>query len=198
MQMLHDILTAILNADGNILLWIQDNLRFSWLNPVMIRITGLGNHGIIWIIIGVVLLFPRKTRRAGILSLLALLCAHLLCNEVLKDYVARIRPYEVVDGLRCIIAKENSWSFPSGHAMTAFAAAVVIFKSRPRRLGCSGLALAFVISFSRLYVGVHYPTDVIFGAVMGTLIGLAFFWILGDRKYKERARRKARRRRARR
>ena len=194
MQVLHDILAGILAADGNILLWIQEYLRFEWLTPIMVKITHLGDKGFIWVVIGVVLLFPRKTRRAGILSLLALLSAHLLCNYVLKDYVGRIRPYEVIDGLSCIIGKVGSFSFPSGHTMTAFAAAIVIFKSRPARLGIPVMVLAFLIGFTRLYVGVHYPTDVIFGAIMGTLIGLIFFWIFGDKRYKEKARRKRRRR----
>lgn len=197
MQMIHDMLTAILAADGNLLLWIQDNLRTDWLTPFMIRFTHLGDHGIIWIVIGVILLFPRKTRRAAITALIALICAHLLCNMVLKDYVARIRPYDVIAGLNCIIGRENSWSFPSGHAMTAFAFAVAIYKSRPKRLGIPIMIIAVAISVSRLYVGVHYPSDVIFGAVLGALIGLLVFWLIGDKKYKEQARRARAKRRKR-
>ncbi len=198
MEVLQSILNGILSVDGNILLWIQEHLRFEWLTPIMLKITHLGDKGFIWIVLGVILLLPKKTRRAGFLSLLALLSAHLLCNCVLKDFVARIRPYELVDGLQCLIGKMNSFSFPSGHTMTAFAAAMVITKGTRKRIGIPVMILAVCIAFSRLYVGVHYPTDVFFGAVMGALIGLIFFWLFGEKKYKQRARRQAARRRRRR
>ena len=96
MEVLQQFFTGLMNADGNLLLLIQEHVRNPWLTPIMKFITSLGNKGIIWIIIGVILLFPKKTRRAGILSLLALLSAHLLCNCLLKDYVARVRPFDVV------------------------------------------------------------------------------------------------------
>lgn len=195
MDVLRKILTELLSMDGNLLLFIQDHVRVSWLTPILTHLTKLGDHGEIWIVIGILLLIPKKTRRAGILSLLALLSAHLLCNMVLKDYVARVRPYDVIEGLHCLIERPTDWSFPSGHTMTAFAAAVVIFRSRPKRLGIPIMTLACVIAFSRLYVGVHYPSDVIFGAVLGTLIGLIFFWIFGEKKYKRKARRARKRRR---
>ena len=188
----------LLTADGNLLLLIQEYVRQDWLTPVMTGITSLGNYGLVWIVIGVLLLIPKRTRKTGFLSLLSLLCAHLLCNLVIKDYVMRVRPYEVLDGLTILIEEPADYSFPSGHAMTAFAASVVIFKNRPRRVGVPVLTLAVLISFSRLYVGVHYPSDVIAGALLGTLIALIFFWLFGDRKYKQRARKARRARRARR
>ena len=184
MEFLSHFFSVFLSADGRLLLLIQEYVRQDRLTPFMTWITGLGDRGLIWIIIGVLLLIPKKTRRTGLLSLLSLLCAHLLCNMVLKDYVMRVRPYEVIDGLYCLIERPTDYSFPSGHTMTAFAAAVVIFKNRPKRLGIPVMALAFVIAFSRLYVGVHYPSDVIIGALLGTLIAMIFFWIFGDKKYK--------------
>ena len=148
--------------DGQILLFIQEHLRMEALNPIVIAITNLGNTGIVWIVLSIVLLFPKKTRRAGLLSLLALLGSLCVTNFLLKNYVARVRPYEVV----------------------------VIYKSCPRGIGVPALVLAFAISLSRLYVGVHYPSDVIVGMVIGTLIALILFWIFGEKKYKARARRR--------
>lgn len=168
--------------DGQLLLLIQNHLRSETLNPIVIAITNLGNSGIVWIVLSVVLLFPKKTRRAGVLSLLALLGSLCVTNFWLKNYVARVRPYEVVSGLQCLIAAQPDWSFPSGHASSSFASAVAIYKSCPRGIGIPALILAFAISLSRLYVGVHYPSDVIAGMVIGTLIALILFWIFGDKK----------------
>lgn len=187
-------LNMLLNLDGQILLFIQNNLRFEEITPWVIRLTKLGNMGMIWIVISVLLLIPRKTRRAGILSLAALLGSLCITNFFLKNYVARVRPYEVISGLSCLVEKASDWSFPSGHASAAFASAMVIYKSRPKRLGIPCVILAFLISLSRLYVGIHYPTDVICGAVIGALIGLIVFWLFGEREYKRRARRTRRRR----
>ena len=88
--------------DGQILLFIQEYLRMEALNPIVIAITNLGNTGIVWIVLSIVLLFPKKTRRAGLLSLLALLGSLCVTNFLLKNYVARVRPYEVVAGLQCL------------------------------------------------------------------------------------------------
>ena len=162
--------------DGQILLFIQEHLRMEALNPIVIAITNLGNTGIVWIVLSI--------------SLLALLGSLCVTNFLLKNYVARVRPYEVVAGLQCLIAAQPDWSFPSGHASASFASAVVIYKSCPRGIGVPALVLAFAISLSRLYVGVHYPSDVIVGMVIGTLIALILFWIFGEKKYKARARRR--------
>ena len=183
------ILDTILQQLNIWLLFIQNHLRSETLDPIVIAITNLGNAGIFWIVLSVILLFPKKTRRAGILSLLALLGSLCVTNFLLKNYVARVRPYEVVRGLQCLIPAQKDWSFPSGHASASFASAVVIYKSCHRGIGVPALIFAFAISLSRLYVGVHYPSDVIAGMIIGTLIALILFWIFGEKKYKARARR---------
>ena len=172
--------------DGQILLFIQEHLRMEALNPIVIAITNLGNTGIVWIVLSIVLLFPKKTRRAGLLSLLALLGSLCVTNFLLKNYVARVRPYEVVAGLQCLIAAQPDWSFPSGHASASFASAVVIYKSCPRGIGVPALVLAFAISLSRLYVGVHYPTDVLGGAVVGAFAAWGAVRIVKRREMKGR------------
>lgn len=189
------ILHTLSQLDGQTLLFIQDHLRFEELNPFMIRFTNLGEFGLIWIIITVLLLIPKKSRRAGICSALALVASLCVTNFFLKNYVARVRPYEVVEGLTSLLGPVGEWSSPSGHASSGFAAAAAIYKSRPKRVGVPCIILAALLAWSRLYVGVHYPSDVIGGAIIGALLGLIVFWIFGEREYKRKAQRARRRRR---
>ena len=190
MEAIQKIFETLSMAEGNALLFIQDYLRYPIVDDIVVFISKLGDMGFIWVVFGIIFLFPRKTRRAAILSLAALVCAHLLCNEVIKDYVCRIRPYDVIDGLSILIDRPTDYSFPSGHAMCSFAAAIVYFRHQPRRLGVPMLVIAIVIAASRLYIGVHYPSDVIIGALLGTIIAAIFILIFGKRnkKMKKRAR----------
>lgn len=111
------------------------------------------------------------------LALLALAFSYLINNLLLKNLIARTRPYEVIAGLHTLIGAQRDYSFPSGHTGSSFAAAVVLFCRLPKRLSSFLLLLAFLIGFSRLYVGVHYPSDIIVGAISGTLIALVLLWI---------------------
>lgn len=158
------------NLDSSILLWIQEHVRNSVLNPIFISITTLGNAGVIWIILTIVLLIPKKTRRIGIISACALLGSLLINNLILKNLVGRIRPYEVIDGLMPLVAKPSGASFPSGHAGSSFASGWVLYRNLPKRFGIPALVLAVLIACSRLYVGVHYPSDVLVGTMNGILI----------------------------
>lgn len=172
------MLEWLLHLDGQILLWIQEYLRLDFLTPVWIAITKLGDAGAVWIVLTVILLINRKTRKIGCMSALALLFALLVDNIILKNLVARIRPYEVVDGLNLLIEKQADFSFPSGHAGSSFASAVVCFTELPKKYGVPLLILAILISCSRLYVGVHYLSDVLAGAVIGTVLALLARWIV--------------------
>ena len=91
----------------------------------------------------------------------------IVTNVILKNWVARIRPYELIQGLECIVGKEHDFSFPSGHTTNSLACAWVLFRKAPRKMGVPALVLAILIALSRLYVGIHYPTDVLGGAVIG-------------------------------
>lgn len=159
------------NLDSIILLFFQETIRNPVLNPIFAGITTLGNAGAIWIILSILLCIPKKTRQIGIISICALLGSFLINNLILKNLVGRIRPYEVIDGLVPLVAKPVDASFPSGHAGSSFASGWVLFRNLPKRFGVPVLILAILIACSRLYVGVHYPTDVLIGTMNG--IGIA-------------------------
>ena len=154
------------------------NLRTPIGDVVVPLITRLGDAGIIWIILTVLLLIIPKTRKTGVIMLAALLADVLLCNVVIKNLVARTRPYEVVDGLKLLIEKQSDYSFPSGHTGSSFASAIVLWKELPGKYGVMALIVAVLIAYSRLYVGVHYPSDVLAGVVIGTVLALVSVWLV--------------------
>ncbi len=161
--------------EADLLLWIQNVLRNPFCDRLMTGITHLGNSAAIWIVIAAVLMINRRRsergEKIGLTILIALMGSLLVNNLFLKHLIARTRPYEVIEGLHILIAAPRDFSFPSGHAGSSFAAAAVIAFMAPKRYGIAALALAAVISFSRLYVGVHYPSDVLAGLFDGIFIG---------------------------
>lgn len=169
--------------EAEILLWIQEYLRMPVLNSVMRGITHLGDFGIFWILMAIMLCLYAGTRKAGLTVAAGMLVSFLINNLFLKNVVGRTRPYEMIDGLTLLVNRAKDMSFPSGHSATSFVAAVIIAGMLPKRYGISALVLAALISFSRLYVGIHYPTDVLFGAASGIIIGLILVKIdvFGDR-----------------
>lgn len=175
------MLQTIQSLDAGILLWIQQYIRNDFLTPIMCFITELGNSGIIWILITLIMLIIKKTRKVGIMSALSLIIIFIVGNVILKNAVGRIRPYEVVDGLVLLIEKQKDLSFPSGHAASAFAVAAVMFKALPKKIGVPALVFAIIISLSRLYVGVHYPTDVIGGVLLGTASAIFVLKFIGPK-----------------
>ena len=179
------MLETLLHLDGQTLLFIQDNLRQDWLTPVMIWITRLGNAGMVWIALPAILLLLPKTRKVGCMSALALIGALVVDNLILKNLVARIRPYEVIDGLNRLIEAQKDYSFPSGHTGSSFASAVVCFLELPKKYGIPILILAILIAFTRLYVGVHYPTDVLAGVIIGIMLAFAARYVCSKKMAKE-------------
>lgn len=163
----------LIGIDGSILLWIQENLRMDALTPAFTWITKLGNAGAVWILITIVLLCFSKTRKVGVICLISLILNAILCNLILKNLVGRVRPYEVLEGLKLLIPKPGDESFPSGHSACAFAVAMVVYWKLPKCYGIPAVILASLIAFSRLYLGAHYPSDV----MGGILLGIFCAWI---------------------
>lgn len=165
----------IQTLDSSILHFIQDFLRFPVLDPLMKIYTHLGDVGLLWLILSLVLLVVPKTRKAGFLALCAMALGLLCNNIILKHLVERPRPYLVVEGLLPLMSPPDPNSFPSGHTCAAFAAAGIWWRALPKRwMGVVGVVLAALMGFSRLYVGVHFPTDVL----MGGLVGLLCAWLV--------------------
>lgn len=165
-----------------ILEWINNNLHGSgFINQVIRMITYLGEAGLVWVILGVVLVFFKKTRRCGLL-LIAGYCATGLINHfLLKNIINRPRPFqeseELAEFIRSIgMSLPSSSSFPSGHTATSITSAVIITMCF-RGKGAWSFIPATLISLSRIFLCVHYPTDVLGGAVIGTLIAILTVWL---------------------
>lgn len=164
------------NFDLPILDWIAGNLHCGFLDTVMPLITLLGDAGIFWIAVAVALLFFPKTRKTGLAMGAALIMGLLVCNLTLKPLVGRIRPYDYQLEhfnvmIPLLIERQHDFAFPSGHTIASFEAATVLFLNN-KKWGSAALVLAALIAFSRLYLYVHYVTDVLASLVLG--IGFAF------------------------
>lgn len=137
-------------------------------------ITKLGNGGMIWIALAVVLLISRKYRKAGAAMLIALALDATVCNMILKPLIGRIRPCDVNTAVQLLIARPTDYSFPSGHTAASFTATSALYFGR-QKFWKPALILAVLIAFSRLYLYVHYPTDILAGAMIGIIIGYIGF-----------------------
>lgn len=157
------------------------------LTSVVKAITTLGNGGVIWIILAVSLLLIPKTRKTGMVVAVALILDLILCNGLLKNLVARTRPYDVQTAVNILIHKPSDYSFPSGHTAASFAATMGLYfaKDRDKRLWIPALMLSVLIAFSRMYFYVHYPTDILGGAVIGTLCGYLGAKLVGKLEKKQ-------------
>ncbi len=158
--------------DLPILDWIQANLQSELLDTLMPIITLFGEGGIFWIAWAALLLFFPKTRKTGTGMLIALVLGVLVCNVTLKPLVQRIRPYDFQADLgvtiNLLINAQHDFSFPSGHTIASFEAAVVLLLN-DKRMGIPAMVICVLVTLSRLYLYVHYPTDVIFSVFAGTL-----------------------------
>lgn len=161
-----------MGIEFSILDFIQTHLRSGAGDTTMVFITTLGNAGAVWLLLGGALLAVPKTRRIGAAVLLAVGLEVLLCSGVLKPFVARLRPCDVNPTVQLLISRPADYSFPSGHTGASFAAASALWFSRCRGRTAAVL-LACAIAFSRLYLYVHYPSDVLAGALLGILCGRA-------------------------
>ena len=152
-------------------------MRTPILDTIMCVITKLGNAGIIWILLTVILLILPKTRRTGVILMLALCVDVVLCNGILKNLVGRIRPFDVNTAIQLLVNRPVDYSFPSGHTAASFASVAGLFMAGEKRLWKPALVLAVLIAFSRLYLYVHYPTDVLGGLAVGIFSSCLVLWI---------------------
>ncbi len=152
------------------------NMRTPVCDRIMCFITSLGNAGVIWILLAVILLLIPKTRKSGIILAVSLIFDVVLCNGILKNLFARVRPYDINDSVQLLIPKAVDFSFPSGHTAASFTAVTALFLAREKRLWKMALVLAGLIAFSRLYLYMHYPTDILGGILAGICCGYAGYW----------------------
>jgi len=201
-----ELFDVFLNFDLSVFQWIQ-SIQTGILNTIMVVITTLGDEGIFFIALGLVLMCFKKHRKAGMAVLVALLVMEVGNNLILKELIARPRPFYIfnpdeipldhkyyaeifekataaverlpelaarwVDTYRFpdLVHAPSSWSFPSGHTSSAFAAAIAVLWYN-RKVGIPTVIFAALMGFSRIYVQVHYCTDVIAGVLVGIVYAL--------------------------
>ena len=163
-----------MNLDNGILLFIQDYLRSDWLNGIICIVTVLGNKGFIWLALLLLLIIYPKTRRLGMVAGLSfLLCVGVA--EVIKNLVMRPRPFWDIAELMPLVKPPHSYSFPSVHTVSSFSVAWILLWSSLGRIRYVIFVFACLMAFSRLYVGVHYPSDVL-GGILLALLGSSAVW----------------------
>ena len=186
--------------DGNFLIGIQEFLNADWLTPIMKFITMLGEKGIFWICICLLLVIFKRTRRLGIICALSLAFTFICCNLIIKPGVDRTRPWVMFTQVIRYLEPPGDSSFPSGHSANAMGPAWAMFiASMPargksygdvpclgwrgngvspkavHRFGIAAVVLALLIGLSRLYLGMHYPSDVAAGLVLGMVCASVVF-----------------------
>ncbi|MDO5564132.1 MAG: phosphatase PAP2 family protein [Eubacteriales bacterium] len=157
--------------------FINLNIVNPFLTPIMKVFTYSANSGAIWIVLCLIFLIIKKYRKIGIVMAFALIIDVFLVNICLKNMIHRIRPYEINLLVDILIKKPNDFSFPSGHTAASFAICSSIFMIKQKKLFFVTLIISIIISFSRLYFYVHFPTDIIGGALCGIISGILSYFI---------------------
>ena len=171
----------MMNFEFLVLDFIKDNIKNPFFDFLMPKITALGNGGIIWIVAAVVLLAIPKYRKGGIALSIGLLAGLIIGNVALKPLVARIRPFNLVEGIELLITAPVDYSFPSGHTLSSSIAAAILTMT-DKRFGYVAIPLAVLIAFSRLYLYVHFLSDVLGGALIAAIISIAIYFIFFKKK----------------
>ncbi|WP_300383881.1 phosphatase PAP2 family protein [Clostridium sp.] len=169
------------NFDSEILKFINDNFNSPIMDKIMVIVTSLGNGGLIWILISLALMIKPKYRRVGIMSICALILTTIIGEGILKNLVKEERPFISLPDIKLLITPPTSFSFPSGHTGSSFAVAGVL-GSKIKKSRFYVFALAILIAFSRLYLYVHYPIDVIVGIILGLFCAKIVLYIFKRRE----------------
>jgi len=157
--------------------WLQ-TLHSPIVDKMMLGITHLGDAGIFWIVLAVILLLIPKTRKSGLIVAAALCIDVIVCNGILKNLFARTRPFDVNEAVQFLITAPKDFSFPSGHTAASFAAVAALYFAGEKKLWKVSLVLAVLIAFSRMYLYVHYPTDILGGVLVGLGAGAAGYYLV--------------------
>ena len=163
--------------EGKLLLWLQDNVRTDFLNTPLCFITRTKVTVAVWALFLLVLFLFKKTRKASLAGGCGAVLSFLTCNLILKNIFDRARPFVVIEQLQIIGKIPGDSSFPSGHTSLCFACAAAVCFFVPKKLAVPGFCFAFLIAFTRLYVGAHFPSDVFFGMINGILCGIISFFL---------------------
>ncbi len=166
------------------ILYAINNLHNPILDKIMVGITSLADGGIIWIALAILLLCIKKTRKCGFLMLISMFLGVIIGNGILKNLVARGRPCWVDPNIPLLIPNPKDYSFPSGHTLASLEASVMIFLHN-KKWGTVCLIISMLIAFSRMYLFVHFPTDILGGAILGTIISISVYNIYENIKNKQ-------------
>lgn len=164
------MITFFSNIDQTVLFYIQSNLHSPLLDKIMILASAAGDYGLIWIFLSLLLLINRKTRKIGITALIALILSTILGEGLVKNIIQRPRPYTEFPWVHLLIDESTAYAFPSGHTTSSFAVAYVL-SNYLKRLSPIIWMVALLIAFSRLYLFMHYPSDLVAGIVLGLICG---------------------------
>ena len=164
----------IQSIDNSVWMFIVNNIKCTFMDKFMVFITSLGNGAVIWIVIGILMMRSKKYRLYGRILLFTLLVGAITGNIVIKNLVGRVRPCNVNPLVEMIIERPTTYSFPSGHSLTSFAAAFVLLKT-DKKFGIGAIVLAILIAFSRVYLYVHYFSDILVGALVGMIVALIMY-----------------------
>ena len=162
----------IQNVDLTAVRFVREYLSNGFFDFIMPVVTLLGENGIFWIVVTVLMLVFRKTRKAGFVMALSLITGLVIVNLGIKPLVNRPRPYEVDRGVSLLINKLGDGSFPSGHATCCFECAMSLWLCKYKKCAVAAFAASVLVAFSRVYLYVHYPSDVLVGAALGMIFAI--------------------------
>ena len=151
-------------------------ISFDFLDKIMIFVSGLCNNGYIWIFLTLILLISKRYRKIGITCAIALIIMQISGNMIFKPLIDRPRPYEIRN-IELLIPKPEGSSFPSGHSFSSFATATAILMWN-RKMGIGAYILAILVAFSRMYLYVHFPTDILGALILGIIDGVLSYYVV--------------------